>query len=490
VRKQVPVTVSEANIEVIPNASARAPKFRDAALLTVSQFARLGLRVIFMLAAARALGPDRFGVYVLVLAVLEMSAVAGGSGFGDYLTREAAKDARLGWRAGIQLVLLRAVYAIPLALVALGVLWLLGYPGAVLETVSVMFATLIPRAVSESVQGVLRGVCRYGSFLAIDVTVGIALAAGGGWLLVRGGGLGFVVGTELAASSTAALLALALMVLTGKPQPAWITWRGLVRKTLVFNYYPLATTMYDRIDIVLLSKLAGDFATGIYGVAYRAMGALQLIPYGVLFSILPSITRETWGPSERERLERAMGLLLGVGYLAVLGTVAFAGSAMGLLLGPRYAGSVVAIEILIWAVIPRNLNFGLNTGLLATGRERVFAYTSSACLIVNLAANLVLIPLFSWRGAAAATIITEGTLLFQNVYWVRKTVGLVPMPSHALQTTAAFLGLLAVLMVGGRFTSPLLVGSGCLLLFLVYLYQAQALGQFAATWSSGRGRAI
>ena len=479
------MTVSAESIPVaVP--SPRGPKFTDAALLTVSRFARLGLRMVFMLAVARKLGPSRFGVYVLVLAVLEMVAVAGGSGFMDYLTRETAKDEHLGWRVAVQLVLLRAAYAVPLAAAAVGILWLLGYPGTVLVAAAVMFASLVPRSISECVQGVFRGVCRYGLFLAIDVTVGIVLVAAGGWLLLRGGGLGFVVGAELAAATAAGLLALALMVVLGRPQPAWVGWRGLVRKTLVFNYYPFATTMYDRIDVVLLSKLAGDIATGIYGVAYRALSALQLIPYGVFFSILPSVSRDTWGPAEKERVERAMGLLLSVGYILVLGTVAFAGPVVDLLLGPRYAGSVVALEILIWAVIPRNLNFGLGTGLLAAGHERVFTYTSSGCLMVNLVANLVLIPLFSWRGAAAATILTEAALLGQNVYWMRKALGMVLMPSHAVRTTAAFLGLLVVLLLGGRFAPPLLVGSACLLLFLIYLYRGGAIGQFAATWGAGR----
>lgn len=449
----------------------------------------MALRLIFMLAAARVLGPSRFGVYVLVLAVLEMAAVAGGSCFADYLTRETAKDERLGWRAGIQLILLRAGYAVPLAFAALGVLWLLGYSGVVLLAAAAMFGTLIPRAVSECVQGVLRGVYRYGLFMAIDMTVGLFLVAGGGWMLLHGGGLAFVVGTELAAATAAGVLGLVLLALLGRSQPTWLNWRQLVRKTLVFNYYPLATSLYDRIDIVLLSKLAGDFATGIYGMAYRAMNALQLIPFGVLFSILPSVSRETWGPEERERLERAMGLLLSIGYVAVIGTVAFAGPAVDLVLGPRYAGSVVALEILIWAIIPRNLNAALNMGLLATGREKVFTYTSSGCLAVNLAANLVLIPLFSWRGAAAATIVTEVFLLFQNIYWIRKAIGSVLIPSRAVRTTLAFLVLLAALVVCGHFVDPLLVGLACLLLFLAYLYQAQALGQFAATWNPGQGTA-
>ena len=41
----------------------------------------------------------------------------------------------------------------------------------------------------------------------------------------------------------------------------------------VRNVYGFMGTLYDRFDVVLLSKLAGDYATGIYSVAYRALGS-------------------------------------------------------------------------------------------------------------------------------------------------------------------------------------------------------------------------
>ena len=118
-----------------------------------------------------------------------------------------------------------------------------------------------------------------------------------------------------------------------------------------------------------------------------------------------------------------MGLLLSAALVIVLATMIFADTLVPLLLGARFAEAAVALKILIWAVILRYLNYALNSGLLAAKRERVFIVTSSVCLAVNLIGNLILIPVFSWRAAAALTIGTELVVLILNQYWLRQVTG-------------------------------------------------------------------
>lgn len=100
-------------------------------MLTAAQLSRGLLRLLFVLAAARELGPGRFGVYTLLLAMVEMLAVASGSGYIDYLIREAAKDERLGWGLGAQLIWLRLTVMTELALLAQNVYWVRRAVGAV-----------------------------------------------------------------------------------------------------------------------------------------------------------------------------------------------------------------------------------------------------------------------------------------------------------------------------------------------------------------------
>jgi O-antigen/teichoic acid export membrane protein len=306
------------------------------------------------------------------------------------------------------------------------------------------------------------------------------------FLLVQGGSLNVVIATEVIAPAAAAVASVVFALMFRPSVRVWLKTRQLLEKSAIFNTYAFVTNLYDRFDIVLLSKLAGDYATGVYSAAYRPLGTIQLIPYGVLYSLLPALSRGA--PAERERLEKAMGFLLSVAFVVVLATMVYAGPAVSLLFGARYAESAVALKILIWAVILRYVNYALNIRLLAGGHERVFVATSLVCLGVNLIGNLIFIPSYSWRAAAAMTIVTESVLLAQNMFWLRRTVGAIPRPFGWVRSSLVFAILVGVAVSAARTASPVLIGSACVLFFLIYLYRAGMIEEFAAVW--GRSAAL
>lgn len=440
--------------------------------------------MVFVVLIARALGPTQFGVYGLLLAVLEMVAVVSGSGYVDYLTREAARDRGAAWGVAAQLIMLRCGYAIAFSAVALSVLRILGVAHGLLFSAMLLFATIIPRAVSEAVQGVLRGISHYAAYLAIDVSAGMMLVAGGGVLLARGAALSTVVAVEMLAAITGCIVAICLARAFRASFSPWIAWSLVVKRSYVFNIYDLIVNLYDRLDVVLLSRLAGDYATGIYTVAYRAMNTVQIIPYGVLFSLMPSLSRGEWAQATQKQIERALGLLISVAFAAVLAVTAFATPIALLVLGPKYLESAVALKVLIWAEVLMCMNYGLNIILLARGQERVFVKTSLVCLAVNVLGNLIFIPRFSWRAAAVFTIVTELVLLVQNLYWVRRLIGHVPWPHGAGRVAFAGTVLSILIMLVPTILVQASLGAIGLALFAAYLQHSGMLTEFRRTWAS------
>jgi O-antigen/teichoic acid export membrane protein len=469
-----------------PSPATIEPKISHAVLLTSAQLSRGLVRLFFVLVVARELSPKQFGVYALLLAIVEMLAVASGSGYGDYLTREAAKDSRVGWGLGSQLTWLRLACAIPFAGVGLGLLWLLGYPRLVIAAAAWLSLSLAPRSVSEAVQGVLRGIGQYLACLVVEMVFDLALVGGGVLLMLQGGGLHVAIATEVFAATAAAVASAFFVFVFRTNERIRMNAKQLLEKSAIFNIYAFVGNLYDRLDVVLLSKLAGGYATGVYSVAYRPLSTIQLVPYGVLYSLLPALSRNAGGVEERRRLERAMGFLLSAAFAVVFATMVFAGPAVRLLLGERYAESAVALKILIWAVILRYVNYALNVRLLAGGHERVFVATSLVCLGINVFGNLVLIPIYSWRAAAVITIVTEIALLAQNMYWLRRTVGVIPRPLGWVRSSLVFGVLLVALLAGAKVVPPLLIGSLGILFFVAYLYRTGMVGEFVAAWRTGR----
>ena len=457
------------------------PKFSDTILLTGSQLAKW-LRLAFVLVAARVLGPVTFGVYALMFSLVEFMAVASGSGYADYLSRETAKDENFGWELAMRLILLRTGIAVLVVTAAIGILSLLGYDRPTIVATAWMSLTLAPRSLSEAVQGVLRGMARYVEVLVIDLSLAMTLVVGAGYLLLHGGGLVAAVSSELAAACAAGAAALILGLWFWPRHRVPLETSSVLKKSAIFNAYGFLGNLYDRFDVVLLSKLAGNFATGIYSVAYRALGMTQIFGYGVLYALLPSLSRGSWEKSQQQQIERAMGLLISASFVIILATMVYAGPVVRLLLGPSYAESAVAVKILIWAVSFRFLNYCFNIVLLATGQERVFVATAAVCLAVNLVGNLVFIPKYSWWAAAIITIITDLVSAVKNGWHIRISLGRIPWPYGLFRSLIAFVVLLSITIVGGKMFDPIVVGTICLLMFLAFLQLTGILSEFANIW--------
>jgi len=444
-----------------------------AASLSSSQIARRVFRTIFLLLAARALGPEVFGLYVLLLTVTEILALVSGAGFGDYLTREVAKNPKLAYQLLFRITQLRFAYLLVLAAIAIPGLSLLRYSSSILVNATLLSLTLLPRAVAEASQAIMRAMHRFGAVFWIELLQGTVLLGTGALFLFVGRGIRGIIWAELFSVLLGAAVALPIALRLSPDRVQDVSsWRQRIRETFAFNLYPLVVNTYDRVDVVLLSKLVGNAAVGIYSLPYRAYAALSILPYGVMGALLPSLAKSAWNEDERERCGMTMQVLYAASLFLILGAMLLADAAVRFVLGPGYQGSAAVLKILAWATVPAFLNCALNTFLLAKNRERVFLRTASVCTVVNVTANLLLIPRYSYIAAAAVTILTELVLFGQNLALVRKALGYVPVPKRALRNSLVFAATLIVAHESARFLPSLGVAAGALAIFCAYLLAA------------------
>jgi O-antigen/teichoic acid export membrane protein len=394
--------------------------------------------------AARLLGVQSFGIYVLLLTVVEMVAIVTGSGYMDFLTREVAQRPASAWPLAKKVTQLRLAYIIPGVSLAFAVLAVLGFAFSVTVNVALLALTLIPRTVGESAQGVMKGLQRFSPLPWIELTQGIVVLTCAPLFVLRGMGIRGVIAAEVLGGIAAALLAVRSVV-------ARLDFAGsdsrrlpaLAASILTFNFYPLIANIYDRVDVVLLAKLAGSIAVGIYSLPYRVFAMLLIIPYGLMGALLPVFSSEAAQHNAQEVCSEGMKFLLAAALLIILVTLAFSGPVLLMLLGPSYRDSIVVVRILVWAAVPAFLNFALNVLLLSARQEKVFLWTGTVCTAFNVAANLLLIPRFSYIGAAGVTVATECLLLGQNLYLARRFAGKLIVPEDGLKIVAGFALVLA-----------------------------------------------
>lgn len=417
----------------------------QAGRLFFSQVIRRSFRILILFLAARMLGVEAFGVYALLLTVVEMIAIVSGTGYTDFLTREVAQHPESAWPLLARVTQLRLAYIVPGISLAVAVLAVLHFSSSVIINVVLLGLTLIPRAPGESAQGVLKGLRQFLPLPWIELAQGVVVLACVPALTLAGLGIRGVIAAEIlgaAAGATVATVYVAGRIsFSGKDSR---NLRDLAASTLTFNVYPLIANIYDRVDVILLTRLAGSYAVGIYSLPYRVFAMLLIIPYGMMGALLPAFSADPAKQDARDTCSRVMKLLLAMALLVVLATLAFAGPVVIFFLGQSYRESILAVKILVWAAVPAFLNFALNVLLLSAHKEKAFLLTGTICTVFNVVANLLLIPRFSYIAAAGVTVATECLLLGQNLYLVKRLMGRMVPPKDGLKVSLGF----ALVMAG------------------------------------------
>jgi O-antigen/teichoic acid export membrane protein len=170
-----------------------------------------------------------------------------------------------------------------------------------------------------------------------------------------------------------------------------------------------AFALYYRIDMVMLEWLAAPGELGRYAAAYRFLDAVVALAAslgGPLFPRLASVAASA--PAEvRRLLEAGWRPLLALGLPLTIGTLAVADDLVAALFGPEFNGVGRLLRLLILGTLPL---FWVNIASHAlVAADRVWAIVGVYALsaLVNVVANLVVVPRWGAAGAAAATVACE-----------------------------------------------------------------------------------
>src|SRR5439155_13643898 len=235
-----------------------------------------------------------------------------------------------------------------------------------------LFLALLARGPLASAQGLFRAVHRMRLLVWLEAVQGAALLALGWYFLAHEPSLRAVVWAELGSSFSGGLAAILMA------RNVWtlgnglsLAWRTIWKAAATFNIFPLITNIYDRIDIVILSVIAGNAAAGFYALPYRVLATLQIIPFGLMAAVLPILAGRTPSSNDKQTCLKMTTILGVLSMFPALILTLLARPLVLLVLGESYASSIGILRVLVWAAIPMFLNYGLNTFLLARGSEQV-----------------------------------------------------------------------------------------------------------------------
>ena len=188
-------------------------------------------------------------------------------------------------------------------------------------------------------------------------------------------------------------------------------WRQMIIDTLPISISIVLNLLYFKADTIFLSVFQkGDAAIGLYGAAYKVLEILITFPLMFVGLLLPSLGR-TFAAQEKEKFvrlfQRGFEVLLILVVPIMVGGSIIAREILVAIGKESYAPAAGVLQLLLIAVGATFLNAlsGHTVTIINKQRQMIFGYLTVA--VVGLATYLLLIPRFSYYGAAIGTIITE-----------------------------------------------------------------------------------
>src|SRR3989344_1491236 len=206
--------------------------------------------------------------------------------------------------------------------------------------------------------------------------------------------------------------------------PFQLQWDFRFWKAILTESWPLAFSVvfnlvYFRADTLILSVFKPAADVGVYGISYKILEVLMAFPAMFAGLIMPFLARfafKEW-PLYREYLQKSFDAVLIAIVPMVIITLFFARPIIDLVGGRGFADADTVLQVLIFATAILYLGNLLGYTVVALGIQKQMLKGYLLGAVVGLALYFLLIPKYSYFGAAYATIAVE-LIVFAYAYFL------------------------------------------------------------------------
>jgi O-antigen/teichoic acid export membrane protein len=368
---------------------------------------------------ARSLGPDAYGAFVAVVAMAGVLGPFAGLGTPNLFiknVRSGKRDASICWGNGI---LLTGGSGTLLSVLVIALSYLFHLKMDPLVVIVVCISDLILMKVTDLAAFGFGASNRMKQSSIQSVVISLLRLVG--------------IATMVVVAHRVTLQRWVLVYLvTGVLAMTYALWKGCqlwgwpsidlgalredVAEGVFFSIGMSATTVYNDIDKVMLSKLSDLASTGIYAAAYRVID-VSLTPVRSLVSAAyPRFFQKGVG-GIRATYPYALSL---IAKASAYGIFTFAGiwilaPVVPHILGSKYDSVVPALRWLALIPFLRCFHVFLADALSGAGFQRLRTGIQVFVALINVGLNLVILPTYSWRGAAWTSLGCDGSLV--AMFW-------------------------------------------------------------------------
>lgn len=421
--------------EVLRGKSLKARLVRGATGSFGLKIASMGLMFLSSILLTRIMGAEKYGGYIYAISWINLLIIPAVFGLDRLLTREVAIYlSKADWPHmrgifswGNRLAFVASCILAAAALIISSSALKLEPDAKHAFQLSVFLLPIL--ALTRLRQGMLSGLHRVvlGQLpeLLVQPVFLIALAAGTYWFLDTRFTSSTAVGIHILSASVAFIVGLAMLwryfpigAKSSSPQYERSLWMKSAIPLLIVGGMSVINT---RVDLIMLGAIKGPEEVAIYAIAVRG-SELVSFPLLAINAVMAPAIASMYANRNHARLQQLTTQSARAAFMASLLICLFMvvfGYWFLLIFGKEFTSGQTALTILS---VARLYNVGVGAvGLLLTmtGFERDVAIGIGVGAVVNLLLNAILIPLWSYNGAAVATatsMLVWNTILVILVY--------------------------------------------------------------------------
>jgi O-antigen/teichoic acid export membrane protein len=436
---------------------------KNTSILLFQQVITWASTFVLMLFLPRYLGPVEFGRLYLAQSVRDIFIILVTFG-GNYLVAKAvSREKEKTGQIFTDIVAMRFTFAVISIAAMMAFASIVGYPGEVRMMILIFGVGMLWQGAMATLFGCFMGheLIKYTSVGSIAERVFVSVIGVAAILLGAGGTLIsiiIVVGTLL---NFIILARYSKIIIPSLPRPRWSGVKMQVRNGVPYFMFAVFSTIYYRIDTLMLSKLAPEAVVGWYGGAYRLFDVWNFFPAILTTTVYPVLSR-LWmeGEAQHKRtMHKSLEIMLMVGVPLSFGAIFFAENIIGLFYGLQaYSPSVRVLQILSAGLIFLYIDMSLGTTLLSSDKQKQMSLISLFAIPFNVGLNFLLIPYFQRTlangglGSALTTMVTEMCIMTAMLTQLPK--GMLrgfrfSVPLKIAFSAGAMIGVLALGLMGG-----------------------------------------
>lgn len=386
----------------------------------------LGLITIGFL--SRYLQEQGFGEYATVIAFLGFWSVIADFGLYLYVVREISKPDTNHQKIISNALGFRLTTALVFLFLGAAIAWLLPYDPIVKKTMFIGIGAFLFVSLNQVLVGIFqKHLVQH--LVVISETVGRAVNLALIYFFLRQGlALPWFVSALLAANFVIFILSLNFAKRYEKFGVAFDIsfWKQILRATWPLAFSVILNLLYFKTDTIILSILKTPQEVGVYSLPYKLLEGLLAFPamfVGLVMPLLSASAFVTW-EKFKNILQRSFDALLLMAVPVLIAVLFFANPIVNLIAGEQeYLHSPAVLKILIFAAAVIFLGTLFGYAVVAVNQQKAMIKGYLLAAVAGLVLYFLLIPPFSYWGAAIGTVATEIIVAIYAYILVRNASG-------------------------------------------------------------------